>query len=108
MKSKKQGYVIYKSWHPVFKSLPDEAAGKLLKAMAAFQDGEDITLDDPMLSAFFTMIKHTFVLDAEKYAEVCEQRREAGRKGGRPRKEGSGPEGAVAEKGRQEGFPGFF
>ena len=99
----KQGYVMYKSWNPVFRSLPEEAAGKLLHAIAAYQDGEDVTLEDPMLNAVFKMIQQTFEADNEKYAETCERRREAGKKGGRPRKEPEPEEQRITN-----GFKSFF
>lgn len=83
----KQGYVMYKTWSPVIKHLPDEAAGKLFKAIADYQDGEDVLLDDPMLEAVFLMIKATFEQDEEKYQRVVERNRNNGAKGGRPRKE---------------------
>ena len=85
MKEKeKQGYVMYKSWNPIIRSIPDEKAGKLFKAVATFQDGEAVELSDPLLYGIFQMMEKTFKIDAEKYHEICERRREAGRKGGRP------------------------
>lgn len=87
MKSGKQGFIVYRSWSPVIKSIPDEAAGRLFKAVMSYQDGEQIDIDDPMLNGFFQMMKHTFEIDAEKYAAIVERNRQNGRKGGRPPKE---------------------
>ena len=83
-RSEKSGYVMYKSWTPLIQSIPDEAAGKLLKAITAFQNGDDVEIDEPMINAVFQMMKQTFIIDDEKYRETCEKRREAGKKGGRP------------------------
>lgn len=95
----KQGYVMYKSWNPVFRNLPVEAAGKLLHAIAAYQDGEEVALDDPMLNAIFTMIQQTFEMDNEKYQRrIVERNHENGLKGGRPRKEPA-PDGSDITRG---------
>ena len=67
MKEKeKQGYVMYKSWNPIIKSIPDEKAGKLFKAVAAFQDGEAVELSDPLLYGIFQMMEKSIgkALDA--------------------------------------------
>ena len=79
---------MYKTWNPVIKNLPDEAAGKLIKAVAAYMDDEEPEIDDPMLQALFMMMRQTFEIDAAKYEEtIVERNRQNGRKGGRPRKE---------------------
>lgn len=87
MKGGKQAYMMYKSWNPVIRSLPEPAAGKLFHAITAYQDGEQIDIDDPMLNAILQMMIHTFEIDAEKYAAIVERNRQNGRKGGRPPKE---------------------
>ena len=88
MKGGKQAYMMYKSWNPVIRSLPEPAAGKLFHAITAYQDGEQTEIkDDPMLNAILQMMIHTFEIDAEKYAAIVERNRQNGRKGGRPPKE---------------------
>lgn len=106
MKGGKQGFIVYRSWSPVIKSIPDEAAGRLFKAVMSYQDGEQTEIkDDPMLNAILQMMINAFEIDAEKYAAVCEARREAGKKGGRPPKARTDPE--EDEPGR-EGFSSLW
>ena len=60
-------YFMRNSWKPLIMNLPDEAAGKLFQAIAAYQDGEEPVIDDPLLNAIFQMMKETFEQDNEKY-----------------------------------------
>ena len=87
MNDDKKGYVLYKNWNPIFLSLPDSKAGQLIKAIAAYQDGEQMEpLKDQSLNGVFEMMKRAFDMDAAKYAEIKEKRSAAGKKGGRPSK----------------------
>ena len=82
----KQGFMVYRTWSPIIKSISDEAAGKLFKACMRHQDGEDVAIDDPVLNGVFQMMTRAFDIDAKKYAERCEKNAENGKKGGRPPK----------------------
>ena len=82
----KQGFMVYRTWSPIVKSISDEAAGKLFKACMRHQDGEDVVIDDPVLNGVFQMMTRAFDIDAKKYAERCEKNAENGKKGGRPPK----------------------
>lgn len=82
---RKQGYILYRTWTPLILGLPDTEAGILFKAICRYQDGEPVTIENPMLNAVFQMIESTFKLDEERYAERCRQNAENGRKGGRPK-----------------------
>lgn len=82
----KQGFMMYRTWSPVVKSISDEAAGKLLKGCMAYHDGEDVVISDPVLNGVFQMMTRAFDIDAKKYAERCEKNAENGKKGGRPPK----------------------
>ena len=82
---RKQGYILYRTWTPLILGLPDTEAGILFKAICKYQNGEAVTIENPMLNAVFQMIESTFKLDEERYAERCRQNAENGRKGGRPK-----------------------
>lgn len=57
-------------------SLDDATAGILVKAIFAFQRGEDVEINDPVLSAVFQVIRKEFEESDEKYRETCERNRE--------------------------------
>lgn len=82
----KQGFMMYRTWSPIIKSISDEAAGKLLKGCMAHHDGENVDISDPVLNGVFQMMIRAFDIDAKKYAERCEKNAENGKKGGRPPK----------------------
>ena len=50
--------VLYKNWGKVFRTLPEEQAGQLIKAICSycFEDGES-EIGDTALEAIFVMIK---------------------------------------------------
>lgn len=78
----KNSFVIYDNWASLLCDLPNEQAGELIKAICAYKLGQFESLDDPVISAIFNMIKQKLDEDSQKYQEVCEKRKEAGRKGG--------------------------
>ena len=99
MNDDKKGYVLYKNWNPIFLSLPDSKAGQLIKAIAAYQDGEQTEpLKDQSLNGVFEMMKRAFDMDAAKYAEIKEKRSAAGKKGGRPSKKKDDSENQIKAK----------
>lgn len=66
----------------VVDELDNEQAGKLLKAIKAYQCGEEIELDFTTKIAF-NQFKCQFARDEEKYKKTCEARAAAGSKGGK-------------------------
>ena len=67
--------------------LTDEQAGKLFKALFAFaKDGIEPDFDDGVVAMIFSFMSDSIKRDTEKYEEVCENRRKAGKLGGRPKK----------------------
>ena len=81
----KKSFVMYKSWKELFISLPAEMAGELIQAIFSYQDGEDVSFENPALSAIFQMITNKMSEDEEKYQKKVEASRENGKKGGRPK-----------------------
>lgn len=84
----KKSFVFYKSWLPLFEGMTDEQAGQLFKAICSYQNGEDIQRpQDRLLAAIYDMMAAQFEEDDSKYDEVCQKRSEAGKSGGRPKKQ---------------------
>ena len=81
----KKSFVMYMSWMPMLKAMPDEQLGSLMKAVACYQTGEEVHISDPMVAAIWEMIRATFSKDQEKYDEICQRNAENGKTGGRPK-----------------------
>lgn len=66
----KKSFIMYKSWIPMLEDLDDEDLGKLMKAVCAYQMGNEYDLPK-YLKAIFQMIKATFQEDDDRYAARC-------------------------------------
>lgn len=73
----KSNFLIEDAWGEMFKGLSDDNAGKLIKAVFAYRDGEDVSLDDPILNAVMNMVKATMDENQAAYEKTCENRRKA-------------------------------
>ncbi len=73
--------MMYKSWGAAIKNMDDAQAGALLKAIYAYQAGEEVELDNAV-SFVFDLIQDKFEDDAAKYEKQCQQKKENGRLGG--------------------------
>lgn len=60
-------YLFRKSWGNIFKTLPDEKAGMLIKSIYAFVEGEENTLEDPELTTFYKVITQQINHSSRKY-----------------------------------------
>ena len=87
MKKDKKSFVLYADMVGVVSKLPDEKAGQLLKLILSHVNGEECEVEDLMLDIAFEPIKAQLTRDAEKWANTCKARSEAGKKGGRPKKQ---------------------
>jgi len=81
MTSKRKSFVLHKDSLEILTDLTDEQAGKLIKAIYAYQANQETELDQ-ITKMVFLPFKNQFVRDNEKYLETCEKRAEAGSKGG--------------------------
>ena len=81
--SKRKSFIIHHDSLDVIDKLSDEQAGKLLKAIKAYQLSEDYELD-LMTDLVFTPFKAQFKRDEEKYQKIVERNKNNGLKGGRP------------------------
>ena len=83
-----KGFFTYFHHAEVLEMLSDEQAGKLYKALMRYGNtGEEADFgSDCALSVMYSLFKKEIDYNFERYNEICEIRREVGKKGGRPRK----------------------
>jgi len=87
MESKKS-FVLYADFAETAHKLGDADAGKLFKMILDHANGEDTRYaDNLLLEIAFGPIKLQMDRDAEKWQKTREARSEAGKKGGRPKKQ---------------------
>ena len=82
MSSKRKSFVLHKDSLDILPDLTDDQAGKLFKAIHAYQIDDEITLDQ-ITKMVFLPFKNQFIRDDGKYLETCERRAVAGSKGGK-------------------------
>lgn len=79
METSKKSFVAYSDWQEIFKELPDEQAGKLIKHIFSYVNGENPETEDVLIKVVFLQIKQTLKRDLKKWEEQLEQRRLAGK-----------------------------
>lgn len=82
----KKSFLLYLDQYPPIKSLTLEQKGMLLDAFFAFNMGEEVSFDDPVVAMAFAFFRQAFERDKGKYQETSDKNRENGRLGGRPKK----------------------
>lgn len=86
-KIEKNGFILYNNYEEQINMLSDDQAGQLIKGIFAYvRTGEEIHAD-PLVTMLFSMIARQMDIDIRRYQDTCKKRREAGKKGGRPRKQ---------------------
>jgi hypothetical protein len=84
--TEKKSFVIHIDSLNVLDDLTDEQAGKLFKAIKAYQNNENIELES-IIKIAFSPFKNQFSRDLGSYKNRCEQNKINGLKGGRPKKQ---------------------
>lgn len=82
----KKSFVLYADQIELWKNLPAEQAGKLIKHIFSYAVGEDADPPDKITELLFYQIKATLDRDQKKWEAVREARSASGKKGGRPKK----------------------
>lgn len=82
----KESFIVYNAIEEQTAILSDAQMGQLFRAMIRFNKGGEPKLCDPLVAVSFSFIRPMMEKDRRKYEEVCAKRQEAGRKGGRPKK----------------------
>lgn len=74
----KKSIIIYADCIAIVEELTNEQAGKLFRAILSYINEEPVTeiQGDPAVNMAFKVIKRQIDRDAEKYAQICERRRE--------------------------------
>ena len=83
-----KGFFTYFHHAEVLEMLSDKQAGRLYKALMRYGNaGEEADFgSDCALGVMFSLFKKEIDYNFERYAEICEMRREAGRKSAEARK----------------------
>lgn len=85
--SQRKGVILRFDDIPHFDLLSDAQLGALVRGLLVYaQEGDAPTFDDPMTQMAFSFLASRTDKDGQKYEEICAKRREAGQKGGRPKK----------------------
>ena len=79
-KSMKKSFVLYNDYRKHISLLSESDKGKLLDAIFAYADGEEVELEGPVGMAF-SFIRSQMDRDAAKWEEERQARSEAGKKG---------------------------
>jgi hypothetical protein len=83
----KKSFLLYCDLKHTIDKLPDETAGRLLKLILDYANGDFNEPTDLLLQVVFEPIKQSLIRDLEKYDAKVIRNRENGSKGGRPSKE---------------------
>ena len=81
MGKEKKNFLFMDSWVTLIESMPIQEVGILMKAVCAFVRGNEVKIENPMVSAVFTLIKVQIEENTEAYKAKCEKQAEYGRKG---------------------------
>ena len=81
MGKEKKNFLFMDSWVTLIESMPIQEVGILMKAVCAFVRGNEVKIENPMVSAVFTLIKAQIEENTEAYKAKCEKQAEYGRKG---------------------------
>ena len=74
----KRSMIIYTDWLERLEGLTDEQVGKFFRAVMIYgRDGNEMTLDDPIVATAFTFVKPTIQDDNQKYEQKIAQLQEA-------------------------------
>lgn len=81
-----ESFVLYSEQWPAISLLNDAQRSCLMQAIFALHGACEMPELDDITKAIFLLMKPRFESNREKYEQKCEQNRENGKKGGRPRK----------------------
>lgn len=81
----RESFILYKSFYDPISQLTDEQLGRLFRSIYLWQINGEAD-PEPDIKVAFGFFINQFRIDNEKYSAKCEQYRENGRMGGRPKK----------------------
>ncbi|MDD6666695.1 MAG: DUF6291 domain-containing protein [Lachnospiraceae bacterium] len=94
----KKTFIMYQSWYAAFRTMSNEQAGSLIKAIYDYQTDKTAEPDDESVKFVFEIIKEKLDEDSEQYKNIVSARSKAGRSGGRPKSSDSEKANAFSEK----------
>lgn len=83
----KKSFILYSELIHTIKHLPDKDAGMLFKMILNYVNGIEYETDDTLLKIAFEPIKQNLKRDLDKWEQIRSKRSEAGKLGGRPKKQ---------------------
>ena len=83
----KDSFVLYTKYLANIQALSMEQRGMLFTSLMLYASGQEPEEMDPVTAMAFSFIKSQMDKDIEKYNETCAKRSEAGKLGGRPKKQ---------------------
>lgn len=81
----RSSFILYTSYQHQLELLTMEQRGVLLTAIIAYVAEQEMPEMDSVTQMAFSFIKQDIDANGEKYDRICEARRAAGKKGGRPK-----------------------
>ncbi len=85
--NRKKSFIMYTDYQKHINRLSDEEAGKLIKAVLMYTNSGEEPVLSPAADMAFSFIKEQIDRDCDKWEDTCRKRSEAGKLGGRPRKQ---------------------
>ena len=85
----KPNIILYLSYYDSIKNMTERQKGQLLDLLFLYQLGEDLPNVDPVVNMAFSFISADIRRNNEKYEDISEKRRAAGKKGVEAKKKAS-------------------
>lgn len=79
---KKDSFILFTEYRAELELLSDEEAGRLIKAIFAYESGEDTEELTGEARMLFSILRRRLDDNSERYEAECRARKEAGKKGG--------------------------
>ena len=87
MSENKKSFILYCDLLHTVNKLPNDKAGELFKHILEYVNGLDPESDDLITQISFEPIKQSLKRDLEKWQTIKQKRSDAGKQGGRPKKQ---------------------
>lgn len=78
----KKSFILYSDIRETFTALTDEEAGQLIKHILTYVNGIEPIIENRIVKILFEPIKAQLIRDAEKWNNIIDKRKEAGKLGG--------------------------
>jgi hypothetical protein len=86
MAKDKKSFILYADQQGVFKQLPDDVAGRLIKHIFSYVNDENPCTEELIINIAFEPIKQSLKRDLKRWEDYIEKQSLNGKKGGRPPK----------------------